>query len=134
MKIVSQKLFEDLEAMERVQLAVEPVTNDETDLITAFTQYFKPTCQEIGALIGVLDFRGGYENMMSLNQYILDQDINTPEGQKNILRAQTLAIKWQAANSLCNHEATKLGWKLPKWFVEMWSRYDRTDPEPQPEA
>ena len=124
MKIINQRAFEEQQEYDMVVENATPMTTDTTDLYQTFVDYFQPTCVEIGSLIGVLNFRGGYEDMTSLYVYILTLDKTTEEGKQKILDAHTIAFRWSAANDFCNHEANKLGWKPSKWWKWCWEQWD----------
>ena len=124
MKIVNQKEFEQIEEHSMILDRVTPVTNDSTDLYQAFLTYFQPACEDIGKLIGVQDFRGGYDDMPLLYAYILHLDKTTEEGKRAIIDAHTIAFRWEAANAYCNHESNKLGWKPSIWWKWCWQQWE----------
>lgn len=50
------------QAVRAVDGEVTPQSTDTADLIAVFNNYFKPACQSIGAMIGVEEFRDGFDN------------------------------------------------------------------------
>lgn len=131
MKIISQAEFEENEQYEKLVDQATPINTDPTELYGVFKDYFQPACQDIGVLIGFLNFRGGYEDMPAFYMYILTLDKTTDEGKQKILDAHTLAIRWEAANSFCIHESNKLGWKPSRWWKWCWEQWDAHTPEDQ---
>lgn len=134
MRIISQEAFEVQQKEEMVVEACTPVTTDTSDLIDAFDNSFVPACTDIAIAIGDETFRGSFDDMVKLYQYILGIDVSTEYGKGKMFQAIILAIRWQAADALCNHESEKLGWKKPKWFVDMWKRYDDNQAAAQVES
>lgn len=57
------------------------MTTDTTELLFAFNTYFKPTCDAIGKMIGVENFRGGFDEIQQLYRYVLEIDASTDEGK-----------------------------------------------------
>lgn len=95
---------------------------DPADLLAAFNNYFKPACDDIAKMIDVESFKGGFDEMPLLYQYILGIDTSTDEGKKKMLKAHTLAIRWEAADAYCKHESEKLRWKPAEWWKFCWAQ------------
>ena len=77
---------------------------------------FRAVCADIGALLGVEDFRGGFDEMQTFQA---SEMFNTMPGLR-------LAIEWSAANELCKYEGAKIGLGQPQWWYECW----KVTPEP----
>ena len=75
-------------------------------------------------MIGVEDFRGGFDEIQQLYRYVLEIDASTDEGKKKLLDAHTLAIQWEAADAYCKHEASKLRWKPAQWWKFCWAQVE----------
>ena len=73
-------------------------------------EYFRQICGEIGALMGVEDFKGGYEDMPV---FYAHESYKTDKGMQ-------LAIAWSGCNDFCNHEAAKIGLGSPAWWYKCW--------------
>jgi len=86
----------------------EPI--DRTDFDAACTM-FRAVCTDIGALLGVEDFRGGFDEMQAFQS---SESFNTMPGMR-------LAIEWSAANELCKYEGAKIGLGQPQWWHECWA-------------
>lgn len=71
---------------------------------------FRAVCTDIGALLGVEDFRGGFDEMQTFQA---SEMFNTMPGLR-------LAIEWSAANELCKYEGAKIGLGQPDWWHECW--------------
>jgi len=121
-RIISKAELQEQIASQRFDGEVTPQSTDTADLIAAFNNYFKPACQSIGAMISVEDFRGGFDEMPLLYQYILSIDKTTEEGKRKLLDAHTEAIRWEAANASCVHESDKLRWKPSRWWKFCWEQ------------
>lgn len=83
---------------------------DTTDFDTACS-YFRQICGEIGVLMGVSDFKGGYDDMPV---FYAHESYKTDKGMQ-------LAIAWSGCNDFCNHEASKLGMGSPDWWYKCWN-------------
>jgi len=86
------------------------LTIDVSDFEAACVQ-FRETCAQIGNLIGVEDFRGGFEEMETFRQ---SEVSSTLEGF-------ALAIRWLAADKLATYEGAKLGYDQPSWWYKCWN-------------
>ena len=75
---------------------------------------FRSICQQIGEAIGKEDFRGGFDEMVELQQSPI---FSTVDGLK-------LAAAWSGANDLCTYLAAKIGIGQPKWWHECWRGVD----------
>lgn len=82
---------------------------DRTDFDNACS-LFRSVCAQIGAMLGVEDFRGGFEEMTAFQQ---SESFRTLEGLH-------IAIEWSAANELCKYEGAKIGLGQPQWWHECW--------------
>lgn len=94
-----------------------PPAPDTTDFDAACAQ-FRDICYIIRQAIGDPDFRGGFEEMIKLQQAPI---YNTIEGLQ-------LANAWSALNDLCTYEGKKIGLGQPEWWHTCWEQE-----EPQPE-
>lgn len=84
---------------------------DMTDFNKA-CELFRNTCEEIRVFLNLDKFTGGYDeilNIMTLEQFKSNEGI-------------ILANKLNIANSLCNHEAKKIGLSAPDWFYKCWEK------------
>lgn len=88
---------------------------DRTDFDNACS-LFRSVCAQIGAMLGVEDFRGGFDEMTAFQQ---SEAFRTLEGLH-------IAIEWSAANELCKYEGAKIGFGQPQWWYECW----KVTPEP----
>ena len=82
---------------------------DRTDFDNACAM-FRAVCSKIGAMLGVEDFRGGFDEMLIFQQ---SETFKTLEGLH-------LAMEWSAANELCKYEGAKIGLGQPQWWHECW--------------
>lgn len=89
---------------------VTPKTTDQTEFNQACEQ-FKAICHQIGQLINVEDFKGGFDEILLFQ--------NSDKSMTN--EGLALAIKWTAANSLCTYLASKLGIGQPEWWKICWN-------------
>lgn len=103
MKIYSQKQFQ---ALQRQNLNMI----DTTDFKNA-CQIFRQICSQIGELIGVENFKGGYDDMTVFYSH---EAYKTDKGMQ-------LAIAWSGCNELCKYQANKLNKKSPDWWYECWA-------------
>ena len=92
-----------------VEAAPEPEPVDTTDFDNACAM-FRSVCGDIGALIGVTDFRGGFDDMVTFQQ----------SAQFNTLEGLHLGMEWSAANELCKYEGSKIGLGQPEWWKKCW--------------
>ena len=120
--IISKKTLANSILAQRFETEVTPMKTDPSELLTAFNTYFKPTCQAIGQMIGVENFKGGFDEIQQLYRYVLEIDVSTDEGKQRLLSAHTLAIQWEAADAYCKHEAEKLRWKPAEWWKFCWAQ------------
>ena len=103
----------EAEAEEELRLkcrAREIVTTDRTDYETCLS-LFKETCMKIRAATEYKEFRGGYDECVTLSldpRYFNDSSI------------EALSRQMTALNSACNYEAGKLGSVSPDWWKECW--------------
>lgn len=97
----------------------EPEPIDTTDFDAACAQ-FRDICYIIRQAIGDPDFRGGFEEMVKLQQAPI---YNTIEGLQ-------LANAWSALNDLCTYEGKKIGLGQPEWWHTCW---EQVAPQPEPE-
>ena len=82
-RLISKEELDNQTFRARFESEVTPMTTDTDELILAFTEYFKPVCEDIGRLIGKSDFKGGFDEMPLLYQYILTSiDTSTDEGKR----------------------------------------------------
>lgn len=75
-------------------------------------ELFRNTCEEIKTFLNLDKFTGGYDEIltvMSLDQFKSNEGI-------------ILTNKLNIANSLCNHEAKKIGLAAPEWFYKCWEK------------
>ena len=86
------------------------IDQDETEFNTACS-YFKQVCAEIGEMIGDSEFKGGFDDMPV---FYNNSSYKTDKGMQ-------LAIAWSGCNSLCKHEAAKLGIGSPEWWYKCWN-------------
>ena len=93
--------------IEPPEVPEEPI--DRTDFDAACTM-FRAVCTNIGTLLGVEDFRGGFDEMQTFQS---SESFNTMPGLR-------LAIEWSAANELCKYEGAKIGLGQPQWWHECW--------------
>lgn len=96
-----------------------PPAPDTTDFDAACAQ-FRDICYTIRQAIGDPDFKGGFEEMVKLQQAPI---YNTIEGLQ-------LANAWSALNDLCTYEGKKIGLGQPEWWHTCW---DQVAPQPEPE-
>ena len=82
---------------------------DLTDFNNA-CQIFRDVCGQIGQLIGVEDFHGGYDELLA----------NFDKSELNTEQGKILKEKLNLANSLCIHEGKKVGLPAPDWFFKCW--------------
>ena len=82
----------------------------ETEAFNNACAMFRAVCSEIGAMLGVEDFRGGFDEMLIFQQ---SETFKTLEGLH-------LAMEWSAANELCKYEGAKIGFGQPDWWYECW--------------
>jgi len=120
--IISKNVLAEKIAADRFNGEVTPMTTDPTELLFAFNTYFKPTCDAIAKMIGVENFKGGFDEIQQLYRYVLEIDASTDEGKQRLLNAHTLAIQWEAADAYCKHEAEKLRWKPAEWWKFCWTQ------------
>ena len=97
----------------------EPEPIDTTDFDAACAQ-FRAICYTIGTAMGDPNFRGGFEEMIKLQQAPI---YNTIEGLQ-------LANAWSALNDLCTYEGKKIGLGQPEWWHTCW---DQVAPQPEPD-
>ena len=71
---------------------------------------FRVICHQIGAAIGVDDFRGGFDEMSAFSAHPVS---DTLAGVK-------LAVAWSAAKELCVYEGRKIGLGQPDWWYDCW--------------
>ena len=95
-----------------------PPAPDTTDFDAACAQ-FRDLCYTIRLAIGDPDFKGGFEEMVKLQQAPI---YNTIEGLQ-------LANAWSALNDLCTFEGKKIGLGQPEWWHTCW---DQVAPQPEP--
>ena len=81
------------------------------ELNTAYSA-FRSICAEIGTLLGVENFTGGFDEMTAFEN---NEAAATPEGI-------ALSIKWIAADKLCTYLASKLGIGQPDWWYQCWEQ------------
>ena len=93
--------------IEPPEVPEEPI--DRTDFDAACTM-FRAVCTDICTLLGVEDFRGGFDEMQAFQS---SESFNTMPGLR-------LAIEWSAANELCKYEGAKIGLGQPQWWHECW--------------
>lgn len=87
-----------------------PSIEQDTTAFNTACGYFRQICGEIGDLMGVSDFRGGYDDMPV---FYAHESYKTDKGMQ-------LAIAWSGCNDFCNHEASKLGIGSPDWWYRCW--------------
>ena len=75
---------------------------------------FRQICSEIGLLIGDENFKGGYDDMLTLYNH---DAYKTDKGVQ-------LAIAWSGCNELCKYEANNIGLGSPDWWFRCWSNVD----------
>ena len=92
---------------------IEPIIPEEpsTEEFDRACEYFRQICGEIGDLMGVENFRGGYDDMPV---FYAHDAYKTDKGMQ-------LAIAWSGCNDFCNHEAAKLGLGSPEWWYKCWN-------------
>lgn len=81
--------------------------------MTAFNtacKAFRAVCADIGALLGIENFRGGFEEVTAFSEL----------PQFKTLDGLHLAMEWSAANELCKYEGAKIGLGQPEWFYKCW--------------
>ena len=86
------------------------IDQDKTEFNTA-CGYFRQVCAEIGEMIGDSEFKGGFDDMPV---FYNNSSYKTDKGMQ-------LAIAWSGCNSLCKHEAAKLGIGSPEWWYKCWN-------------
>lgn len=95
-------------------IASNGLTNfDETQDLTDFNSacaLFRATCNDLGTLLGIDDFHGGYDELLAI---VGKAEMRTEQGT-------ILSDKLNLANSLCLHEAKKVGLPAPDWFFKCW--------------
>ena len=111
---------EDLTAAgyERVEPSA-PEPEDESEPVgrTAFEAacaQFRAVCAQIGEAIGDGDFKGGFDEMIKLQQAPI---YNTIQGLQ-------MANAWSALNELCKYEGAKIGLGQPEWWRDCWRQID----------
>lgn len=87
-----------------------PSIEQDTTAFNTACGYFRQICGEIGTLMGVSDFRGGYDDMPV---FYVHESYKTDKGMQ-------LAIAWSGCNDLCKYEASKLGIGSPDWWHRCW--------------
>ena len=86
-----------------------PEPPDMTDFNAACAS-FRQVCAEIGQLIGVQNFKGGFDEMA---EFQASQAAYTDTGV-------ILALRWGAADKLCTYEGGKVGLGQPEWWYKCW--------------
>lgn len=90
----------------------EPIIEEDEDPISDLDLaclLFRETCTRIGEVLGIHNFRGGYDEILSINKT-----------QQTKLRREGLLERLTFVNSFCNHEANKVNMEAPKWWYHCW--------------
>lgn len=82
----------------------------DTSAFDAACAEFRAVCGEICALIGAVDFHGGFEEMDSFQA----------SGAATTAAGMALAIRWIAADKRATYEGAKLGLGQPAWWYHCW--------------
>jgi len=98
--------------------AYDPQNTDMTKFNEA-CRIFRGICGEIGELLGIQNFLGGYDDLLNVKD---DERLSTKEGQH-------LINMINLANSQCLHEARKIGLSSPDWFYMCWGIKKNNDVE-----
>lgn len=130
-RIISKAQLDQWMLESRFENEVTPLTTDTTKLLDIFNKHFKPICKNIGQMLNIENFRGGFDEIQELYKYILELDSSTEDGKRQIIAAHTLAVQWEAADAYCKHEASKLRWKPAEWWKYCWAQADADDTENQ---
>ena len=102
----------------RVQILTNPVTSTDKTGYTLALSLFKQVCMDVRQLLGMPNFRGGFDEWAAL---AMDSTLS----QNTEL--QILARRGEALNALITYEAKKLGIVPPNWWKECWA--DELDEE-----
>lgn len=84
----------------------------ETEAFNNACAMFRSVCENIGILIGVTDFRGGFGDMETFRD---SPQFHTLEGLQ-------LAMEWCASNEQCKYEGAKIGLGQPDWWNRCWQK------------
>jgi len=123
-KVILAKDVPEKTKQDKLAALITPLSKDSSKLLEVFDTYFKPVCQDIKNFLEVDEFKGGFDEMQLLNKYILSLDYSTAEGKQKTAEAHTLAIRWEAADALCNYEASKLRLDPGEWWKMCWNKDD----------
>lgn len=105
---------------EKLNTLITPRETDPTEFNENCRQ-FRELCHTIGQLIGVDDFKGGFDEIPQLYAYLSKLDITTQEGLVSYARATQLVFSWIALNESCKYLGSKLGYNQPEWWYQCWS-------------
>jgi hypothetical protein len=71
---------------------------------------FRQVCAEIGELIGVSDFHGGYDDMPVFYSH----------SSYRTIQGLCLAMAWSGCNERCVYTGSKVGYGQPAWWYKCW--------------
>lgn len=98
----------------------EPTPEDPLSDLKTACDMFRVICYEIGDLIDNPNFRGGFDELLSLNKE-----------QQTLIRENGLNDRINLVDRLCNHEANKLGLQAPAWWYRCWGLVEWEDQQQQ---
>lgn len=113
-RLIFNPTDEDLKASGYIWEEPKPVPPPDTTAFDSACLQFREICGQIGALIGAVEFRGGFDEMTLFQQ---SEAYGTLQGLQ-------LAIAWSAANELCVYEGRKIGLGQPEWWYACWRKAD----------
>lgn len=79
--------------------------------------HFREVCKQIGTLIGVEDFRGGFDEMLT---FYTHDAFKTTQGH-------SLALAWVGVDEQCAYEGAKIGLGRPAWWHRCWELYQQSE-------
>ena len=80
---------------------------------------FRQVCAEIGTLIGVENFRGGFEDM----------PVFYAHPSYRTIQGLCLATAWKGLDTLCTYEGSKIGLGQPQWWYRCWELAEEVNEE-----
>ena len=113
---------------EKLTTLITPREVDATDFNESCAQ-FRELCHIIGQMIGVEDFRGGFDEIPQLYSFLSKLDITQQEGLVAYAQATQLVFSWIAMNESCKYLGSKLGFNQPEWWYQCWSMENRVPEE-----
>lgn len=127
MKIMTKESVEQERLMQRLKDSITPISDDRSRFEAA-CENFRNVCGQIGTLIGQ-DFKGGYDDMEVVANFIYSLDLTTEQGKETAIRANSLVSAWSGANDFCIYEAKRIGLGQPDWWKDCWGITDSSSVE-----